>query len=185
MNTPKTAPYHLHAPTGDLSMTPSHYNNLELCVRPLICISCARSQPMTDVFRTGCWTGTGNMKYIERHSYTQPQKPTGSRFFATEICDFQEMPKEFYFSYNGYFEEESSGMFRAFLPYSRYSGIIELSGIADSISNTIKFVCPTIEDTRHAMLVPYSSLPLGRCYQCGKMLPVNDSSAVLVQETWF
>lgn len=125
------------------------------------------------------------MEYIERHSSPQTRKPTGSRFFATGLCDFQARPKEFYFSDNGYFEEESPGVFRAFLPYSRYSGIIELSGVDDSISNTIKFVCPTIEDTRHGMLVPYSSLPLGSCYQCGKTLPVHNSSAVLVQETWF
>lgn len=184
MNTPEAVSYHLHAPTGDSPITPFHHNNLELCPRPLICISCARSLPMADVFRTGCWTGTGNMKYIVRHSTPQPQKPTGSRYFDTGLSAFQARPKEFYFSDNGYFEEESPGEYRAWLSDSRYSGIIELRGVDDSISNTTKFVCPTIETKRHGMLVPFSSLPIGTCSECGKLLPTHNSSPAVMQESW-
>jgi hypothetical protein len=160
-------------------MTPFSQNNLKLRPNPLICISCARPLPMADAFRTGCWTGTGNMEFIECHSSSQPQKPTGSRFFDTGLSAFQARPREFYFSDNGYFEEESPGDFRAWLPDSRYSGVIELRGVDDSISNTIKFVCLNYEMARHGMLVPFSSLPKGTCNQCDTPLPTLNSSAIV------
>lgn len=139
----------------------------------LICGPCARSQslPQSEVFRTGCWTGTGVLKYIATHSYSHPHKPTGSYFFETDLPAVQERARQCYTSAHHYFEEEKPGKFRAWQPNALHSGQMEYLGVPGDASNTLKFVLLDDVNNRHGMLALSASLPTGFCATCGRQLP--------------
>lgn len=139
----------------------------------LICGPCARSQflPHSEAFRTGCWTGTGVLKHIITHSFSHPDKPTGSYFDQTGFLAVEERARQFYASDYHYFEEEKPGEFRGWQPYASHSGQLEYSGVSGDRSNTLKFVLLNYANHRHGMIVPFTSLPTWLCAKCGRRLP--------------
>ncbi len=141
----------------------------------LTCGPCARSQslPHSEVFRTGCWTGTGVLEHILTHSFSHPNKPTGSYFDQTGFFAVEERARQFYASDYHYFEEEKSGEFRGWQPYALHSGQLEYLGVPGERSNTLKFVLLNYANDRHGMLAPFSSLPTGLCAKCGRRLPLD------------
>ncbi len=139
----------------------------------LICAPCARDRqlPVSETFRTGCWTGLALLPHIYKHSVTHANKPTGSYFLETGLAAFEQRARQFYASNYSYYEEEKPGIYRGWQPLASHSGQLEFCGIPGEISNNLKFVLPHDQNNRHGMLVPRTLLPTGECLHCRTKLP--------------